>query len=946
MSEPTPPTIEAPRPPESPPPRRFPLVATVAPLVVSFVLFAVTRSAYTLVFAALGPVVAVASTADAALSRRRTNRRETTRFTAEATRVGAAIEEAHASERRMAGTATPSPRDLLEFPDRVAPRWRSGDVREVTIRLGVGTVPSAVRYSGAVAHRPESGADPRSPGSSVETALANLRDRAATLRDAPILGTVTSAIAIVGRAIPAEAAARAVILQLAAALSPADWSLTIPPGSAATWLGRLPHRTANTGSSNAVRFSSTTRTVDVVTAPSVTALPREVDVVLELRPEGTALRDGVIIHPDFVGAAEAADGAIALAALAERIGIRPLESSDLPDSVDFGEVQDAVDDRAAASTGLAAIVGIGADGPVSLDLVADGPHAVVGGTTGSGKSELLLSWVLGIAARRAPSAVTFLFVDFKGGASFGSLLDLPHSVGLLTDLDAEEPLRALASLRAELRYRERLLAKQQLRGVDQAVSPPFPRLVVVVDEYAALLESFPTLHTLFTDIAARGRSLGVHLVLCTQRPTGVVRDGILANCPMRVSLRVTSAADSTAVIGTAAAAELPARPRGRALLSLSGGPPLQFQVARCLPTDVQRVVERWADAARPRAPWLPPLKSHITLDEIGAGDSDDGIPFALADLPDEQEQRAACYRPLEQGSLLVIGAAGSGKSGVLAALVATPSTIEVVRVASSLPCVWDAFSDIVSGGRHPPRVLLFDDLDAVISGCPDGYQSALIDLAARALREGPGAGTWCVVTAQRMSGAMHSLTSLCGSTLVLRMPSRAEHVLAGGEPAAFVENLPAGSGHWRGCRIQVAVAPTTQAATMDPRSMPIDPSSAQLVGVSANPERFASALRELAPDRRIILLAPVGFRDRQDELTVSHGGHPPIVVADPDAWQSQWAVFGSLQRESSVVFDGVSLAEFRTLTRSRDLPPPFVTGERTLWVATPDRGFARARLTR
>lgn len=952
----TTPTIEAPRPPELPPPRRFPLVATIAPLVVSFVLFAVTRSAYTLVFAALGPVVGVASTADAALSRRRASRRETARFTADAIRVDAAIEDAHTAERRLAGGELPSLRELLEAPEKIARHWRGDPARDVVIRLGIGAVSSAVGYNGAVDRHPASLGQPRTPDPSVEATLANLRDRAGTLHDAPILGTVESGIGIAGRPVPVEAAARAVILQLAATLSPTDWSLTIPVDSAASWLGLLPHRVLNSSNSSAVRFTSSGRSVDVVTAASVTALPREVDVALELRADGTVLRDGVIIQAEFLGAAEAAVGAAALAGLAERLGVRQLVGSAMPDRVGFGEIQDASDDRAAELTGLAAVVGIGFDGPVSLDLVADGPHAVVGGTTGSGKSELLLSWVLGIAARRAPSVVTFLFVDFKGGASFGSLLDLPHSVGLLTDLDAEQPLRALASLGAELRYRERLLAAHALRSVDQTASPPFPRLVVVVDEYAALLESFPSLHALFADIAARGRSLGVHLVLCTQRPTGVVRDGILANCPMRVSLRVTSAADSTAVIGTSAAAELPARPRGRALLSLAGGLPVPFQVARCSSDDVAGVVERWADSPRPRAPWLPPLDSHITLTELGArelgareldsSDSDDGITFALADLPDDQAQRPARYRPREHGSLLVVGTAGSGKSGVLAALAAAASSIEVVRVSSSLPCVWDALAEVVTGGGHAPRVLLFDDLDAIISACPDGYQSALIDLATRALREGPAAGTWCVLTAQRVAGAMHSLSALCGGTLVLRMPNRTEYVLAGGESATFVQNLPPGAGHWLGRRIQVAVAPAVPPPTAGPRVMEIDPTSAPIVGVSSHPERFASTLRVLAPDRRVVVLAPVGFRDSPGELTVSRGGQPPIVIADPDGWQSQWAVFGSLQRESTVLFDGVSLAEFRTLTRSRDLPPPFAAGERTLWAATPEKEFGRARLVR
>jgi S-DNA-T family DNA segregation ATPase FtsK/SpoIIIE len=938
MTAPTVPTLDAPRPPEPPPPRRFPVIATIAPLVVSFVLFAVTRSAFTLVFAALGPVVAVASSADAVLQRRRANRRESRRFTAEVDRVAAAIDDAHAVERQAVGAAASSALELIENPEQIPQRWRGDPDRDIAVHLGVGAVPSSVGYHQGVSAPGGDGAD-----EAVHATLARLRDQARTLHNAPISSVVESGIGIAGRSRPADAAARAIILQLAATLSPADWCLTIPDTAAAQWLRQLPHP-STPAESNGVRFRSRTRALSVVTARSVSALPRDLDVVLELRADGIVQLDGRIVHPGFLGVEEAEAGAAVLADLARRLGIRPAGETLVPTSVDYREARNVAGGVMVASTGLAAVVGIGAGGPLTLDLAADGPHAVIGGTTGSGKSELLLSWVLGMAADRPPSAVTFLFVDFKGGASFGSLLDLPHSVGLLTDLDSEQPLRALASLAAELRHRERELRVRELRSVDQADPPPFPRLVVVVDEYAALLETFPSLHALFTDIAARGRSLGVHLVLCTQRPTGVVRDGILANCPMRVSLRVTSAADSTAVIGTAAAAELPARPAGRALLSLGGGSPVLFQVARCDPADIALVVERWAGAPKPRAPWLPPLKRRISLSDVGAGESDDGIAFALADLPDEQAQRPAVYRPQGQGSLLVIGAAGSGKSGVLAALAAAPSAFDVQCVASDLPHVWDAVTDIVADAARSRRVLLFDDLDSVIAGCPDGYQSSLIDLVARALREGPATGSWCVITAQRMGGAMHSLAALCGSSLLLRMPSRAEHVLAGGEPSSFVPELPPGAGHWREKRIQVAIAPVAQFAAANPRALVVDPTSAPIVAVSANPERFASLLRELAPDRRIVVIGPIGLREHADDLSISRGGLPTIVVGDPDSWQSQWSTFGSLQRDSTVLFDGVSLAEFRALTRSRDLPPPFAVGERALWAQTPDKILGRARL--
>ncbi|HEY5230857.1 MAG TPA: FtsK/SpoIIIE domain-containing protein, partial [Galbitalea sp.] len=674
--------LEAPRRPELPVPRRFPIIATVAPLAASLVLFAVTRSAFTLVFAALGPVVALASSADAALHRRRTKRHEATRFAADLARVAAQIERAHALERQGLGETSPGAAELLDNPEMISCNWRADPDRDISIRLGVAPLPSELRYnssdgSGPAASTPaQSG--PSSNDRAIEAALESLRDRALVLADAPVILTVRLGIGIIGRSSMASSLARALVLQLAATLSPADWTLTIPDTQDAQWLRELPHGVEVADGGRGIRFSTPGRSLTIVTAGAISDLPRELDVVVELRADGTVHHGAAVVRPGFLGAEEAVAGAEALGQIARRLGIRGSEGSTVPAEVDFRDLDHAPANSEAAV--LSAAVGRSAVGQLRLDLATDGPHAVVGGTTGSGKSELLLSWVLGMAAERSPGAVTFLFVDFKGGASFGSLLDLPHSVGLLTDLDTEQSHRALASLAAELRYRERELARLALRTIDQGDAVPFPRLVVVVDEYAALLEAFPTLHALFADIASRGRSLGVHLVLCTQRPAGVVRDAILANAPMRISLRVTNAADSVAVLGSDSAATLPARVPGRALLSIGGDTPVLFQVARCDPSDIARVVDRWAAVPRPRAPWLPPLGARIPLSELGARDPTDDIPFALTDLPHEQAQRPARYRPREQGSLLVVGAGGSGKSGLLEVLEASASTLEVVRV--------------------------------------------------------------------------------------------------------------------------------------------------------------------------------------------------------------------------------------------------------------------------
>ncbi|WP_454229316.1 FtsK/SpoIIIE domain-containing protein, partial [Propioniciclava flava] len=171
---------------------------------------------------------------------------------------------------------------------------------------------------------------------------------------------------------------------------------------------------------------------------------------------------------------------------------------------------------------LLATVGHSGTDPFTLDLRTQGPHALVGGTTGSGKSEFLQAWVLGLAHRYSPDRLTFLFVDYKGGAAFARCTDLPHSVGMVTDLSDHLVRRALRSLRAEIRHREELLNNKGVKDlIDfELTGDPScpPALVIVVDEFAALKSEVPEFYDGVVDVAQRGRSLGLHLIMATQRP--------------------------------------------------------------------------------------------------------------------------------------------------------------------------------------------------------------------------------------------------------------------------------------------------------------------------------------------------------------------------------------------------------------------------------------------
>ena len=162
---------------------------------------------------------------------------------------------------------------------------------------------------------------------------------------------------------------------------------------------------------------------------------------------------------------------------------------------------------------LRAVIGQAAGEMHALDLRTDGPHALVGGTTGSGKSELLQTWILSMAAAHSPQRLTFLLVDYKGGSAFRDCVELPHTVGLVTDLSPHLVRRALTSLSAELRYREHVLARHLAKDLmtleRQGVPDAPPSLVIVVDEFAALVQEVPEFVDGVVNVAQRGRSLGL-----------------------------------------------------------------------------------------------------------------------------------------------------------------------------------------------------------------------------------------------------------------------------------------------------------------------------------------------------------------------------------------------------------------------------------------------------
>ncbi|WP_246203720.1 FtsK/SpoIIIE domain-containing protein [Streptomyces tailanensis] len=238
-----------------------------------------------------------------------------------------------------------------------------------------------------------------------------------------------------------------------------------------------------------------------------------------------------------------------------------------------------------ASTGV--LLGAGYDGPVAFDLVKDGPHGLVAGTTGSGKSELLQTFVASLAAMNRPDELTFVLVDYKGGSAFKDCVDLPHTLGMVTDLDSHLVQRALTSLAAELTRREHILADAGAKDLPEYQGmrrrnpelAPVPRLVIIIDEFATLYREIPDFIPGLVSIAQRGRSLGIHLILATQRPAGVVNSDIRANTNLRIALRVTDSSESQDVIDTKDAVSISPATPGRALARLGHGTVVPFQTA-------------------------------------------------------------------------------------------------------------------------------------------------------------------------------------------------------------------------------------------------------------------------------------------------------------------------------------------------------------------------------
>lgn len=369
--------------------------------------------------------------------------------------------------------------------------------------------------------------------------------------------------------------------------------------------------------------------------------------------------------------------------------------------------------QSSSANSLLSQFGIWEGTPVSLDFVCDGPHVLVTGTTGSGKSELLKAMALDLVCRYGPDQLSLLLLDFKGGSTLGPYAETPHCQNLVTDLNAESGERVLGGLRVELQRRESLFREARAedyaryRSLADSAVEPLPRLLVIVDEFRVLSDELPDAVPELMRIATVGRSLGVHLLLATQRPQGVVTASMRANINTVIALRLLSPLDSNELLGTSAAAELSASSPGLGFMRRAGDPPLPF---RSLPIEddapvwkVQEIgpgfqdcrpvatihgtppadpspagvlLRRTADVPEPPFPVTSfaaplPIELHFIPRRLRMQRPEGAIALGLIDDIQRQRLTPLWWTPEDQRRLAVIAGPGSSAAATLLGLLNT-----------------------------------------------------------------------------------------------------------------------------------------------------------------------------------------------------------------------------------------------------------------------------------
>lgn len=370
---------------------------------------------------------------------------------------------------------------------------------------------------------------------------------------------------------------------------------------------------------------------------------------------------------------------------------------------------------------------------LNLHEKAHGPHGLVAGTTGSGKSEIVQSYILSLAVNYHPYEVGFLLIDYKGGGMAGLFKKLPHLLGTITNLDGSESMRAMASIKSELSRRQQIFSEYGVNHINQynklfkngEAKEPIPHLFLISDEFAELKKEQPDFMSELVSAARIGRSLGIHLILATQKPSGVVDDQIWSNSKFKLALKVQNESDSNEVLKTPDAAKI--TQAGRAYLQVGNNEVYElFQSAwsgavydneeddesiddrvyiindigqgELLNNDLSTGTEdlklketeldvtvgymekafKKLELNEVKKPWLPPLEikitsSHIDMDNIvdviSFEELDLNVSLGLVDKPEFQTQDEYEINFNKDGNFMIFSSAGFGKTTTLTTII-------------------------------------------------------------------------------------------------------------------------------------------------------------------------------------------------------------------------------------------------------------------------------------
>lgn len=428
---------------------------------------------------------------------------------------------------------------------------------------------------------------------------------------------------------------------------------------------------------------------------------------------------------------------------------------------------------------------------MAIDIAAEGPHTLVWGATGSGKSQTVVTLVMSLAMAYTPQQLVCVVIDFKGGAGLRPLMNLPHTIGCVTDIGHSPSTRALRGLRAELVRREELLA---VHGVAEcsALSGDIelPRLVVVIDEVAWLFTNHPEWAEGLQDVVARGRSLGVHVILSTQRVAGVIPRAMLANISLRLCGRISDAGELAEWMPDAPASLVATMRHSRlGQVALSGAlqPPVLLEVSAeplVIPVGAPSAWRIWVDPLPSVSPWARGQ-------------------WALEESEDSQEHTFA-PDPLELGAVLVIGDRHSGRTGAARALGALA---RAVVLAPAHPAGLYACLREHSGTQ---TAVVIDDCDAIIAKAGAEGEAFLLEC----LQDYKGP---LVVVCRPHHRLARHLSRLAPQTLVMSMAKPEDRDLWGAS-----QRTAPGSARWKGREIQV-LYPAPEIMPWVPACTPSEP---------------------------------------------------------------------------------------------------------------------------